>query len=331
MRGDEARVIASFGAWLRAEGWSVEQEVDFCDVVARRDGVTMFAEAKGETEAVGLDVDTLYGQLLRRMPISADESFRFAVVVPTRALEAALRVSERARTLLRITVFEVTAEGAVREATTPSSTVRVAGIDGTKGGWVAVELVDGRFSGSRVFASIETRFEELEDVAVLAIDVPVGFGPRQADAAARRYLRGAASTVFTTPTREVIEVPFGPGRGLSAQSHALGPRILHATALAGSESRLREVHPEVSFRAMNGDMPFQYRKKSAGGVLERLELLGEHGIELTDLDSAALVPVDDVLDAAAAAWSAHRIARGLAKSLPDPPEVVDGRLVAIWY
>ncbi|MFD8862917.1 DUF429 domain-containing protein, partial [Streptomyces sp. NPDC059590] len=44
------------------------------------------------------------------------------------------------------------------------------------------------------------------------------------------------------------------------------------------------------------------------------------------------VPPDDVMDAAAAAWSAHRIALGTAVSLPDPPETTrDGLPVAIWY
>lgn len=115
MRGDEARVIAGFVDWLGSEGWSVEREVDFCDVVAKRDGETLFAEAKGETAAIGLDVDTMYGQILRRMPLAADESFRFAVVVPTCAKAAAVRVPKRTRDLLRITVFEVTEEGYVVE------------------------------------------------------------------------------------------------------------------------------------------------------------------------------------------------------------------------
>jgi predicted RNase H-like nuclease len=39
-----------------------------------------------------------------------------------------------------------------------------------------------------------------------------------------------------------------------------------------------------------------------------------------------------VLDAAAAAWSADRIATGTAKALPDPPELTTaGRRIAIWY
>ena len=212
----------------------------------------------------------------------------------------------------------------------PPSSLRVAGVDGTKGGWVALELLDGRFVGARRLDE-QTAFEELEDALVIAVDVPIGFGPRAADSAARRYLRGAASTVFTTPTRAQLEADFAPGLGLSAQAHALGSRILHVTALAASDARLREVHPEVSFRAMNGGAPLRYRKKSAGGVFERLELLRRHGIELGDLGEAATAPIDDVLDAVAAAWTAHRIALGVACSLPDEPEVVDGLRVAIWY
>jgi len=42
--------------------------------------------------------------------------------------------------------------------------------------------------------------------------------------------------------------------------------------------------------------------------------------------------LDDVVDAAVVAWSATRIARGEAQSLPEPPEHdSDGRPVAIWY
>jgi len=209
--------------------------------------------------------------------------------------------------------------------------VRVAGIDGTKGGWVAVVLEDGAFAGDHVIRPVETTFAELSDAHVLAIDVPIGFGPRRVDAAARRFLTGASSAVFTTPTRELLEMPFGPGLGVSAQAHALGPRILHITKLAQSDPRLYEVHPEVSFRAMNGRRPLRYRKKSAGGVLERVELLRKHGIDVTQLEGSASAPIDDVLDAAAAAWSAHRIGLGAARTLPDPPEVIEGLGMAIWY
>jgi predicted RNase H-like nuclease len=207
--------------------------------------------------------------------------------------------------------------------------VRVAGVDGTRGGWVVVLLDDGRLSGADVLP-LDATFAELDDVRVVAIDVPIGFGPRGADAAARSFLTGATNTVFSTPPRELLERPFGPGLGISAQAHALGTRILHVTELASSDSRIFEVHPEVSFRVMNDGRPLG-RKKSAGGALKRIDLLSRHGIELTDLGSATLAPLDDVLDAAAAAWSAERIAAGTARSLPDPPEVADDRAIAIWY
>jgi predicted RNase H-like nuclease len=209
--------------------------------------------------------------------------------------------------------------------------MRVVGVDSTKGGWVAVALEEGRFTEDYVLRPPETDLSELGDADVIAIDIPIGFGPRKADVVARAFLSGAASTVFSTPTREVLKRPFGPGLGVSAQAHALGPRILHVTELAASDPRIYEVHPEVSFRSMNGGRPLRYRKRWAGGALERVELLGQNGIELTSIMAAASVPLDDVLDAAAAAWSAHRIARGLAGSLPSPPEQLGGRAVAIWY
>lgn len=109
MRGDEARVVAAFEGYLLVEGWRVTREVDFCDLVGERDHRQIFAEAKGRTAAPGLDVDTMYGQILRRMPVASDdESVTFAVVVPAGVAErAALRVPERVRALLRIEVFAV--------------------------------------------------------------------------------------------------------------------------------------------------------------------------------------------------------------------------------
>ena len=209
--------------------------------------------------------------------------------------------------------------------------MRVAGVDGTKGGWVAILLEDGTFVRDAVLRPVETDFSELGEVDVIAVDVPIGFGPREADRAARRFMKGAASVVFSAPGRAVLELPFGPGLGVSAQAHALGDRIRWVTELAARDGRLWEVHPEVSFRAMNDGGPLRHRKKSAGGALERMQLLRDHGIVLRDLGAAATVPLDDVLDAAAAAWSATRIVHGTARSLPDPPEPRDGRQIAIWY
>jgi predicted RNase H-like nuclease len=56
---------------------------------------------------------------------------------------------------------------------------------------------------------------ELEDVEMIGIDIPIGFGPRQADSAAKQFLTGAASTVFTIPALEAFKVSFARGQGIS--------------------------------------------------------------------------------------------------------------------
>ena len=113
MRGDEERVVAAFAAWLGAQGWDVQREVEHCDVVATRGGERLYAEAKGRTSSPGLDVDTMYGQLLRRMPEHAVGQARFAVVVPQEARRHALRVPAEVRSLLGIEVYTVAPDGAV--------------------------------------------------------------------------------------------------------------------------------------------------------------------------------------------------------------------------
>lgn len=107
-------MVAAFVTWLEARGWTVHRKVAFCDVVARRGGVTLYAEAKGRTAAPGLDVDTLYGQLLRRVPLDAADTC-FGVVVPSEARSFALRVPDTVRRLLDITVYVVDPAGSVEE------------------------------------------------------------------------------------------------------------------------------------------------------------------------------------------------------------------------
>ena len=47
--------------------------------------------------------------------------------------------------------------------------------------------------------------------------------------------------------------------------------------------------------------------------------------------AAEMAAVDDVLDAAAAAWTARRYAHGQARSIPQDPQVFsDGIRCAIW-
>jgi hypothetical protein len=118
MRGDEARVVDAFCRYLQDDGWNVKREVQFVDVLATKGTRTLYAEAKGRTAAIGLDVDTLYGQLLRRVPEEASTSL-LGVVVPEQAVAAALRVPEWIRSRLRVSIWAVSDNGRVRLVSSP--------------------------------------------------------------------------------------------------------------------------------------------------------------------------------------------------------------------
>lgn len=112
----EAEVVGAFTAWLASQGWDVQLEVDHIDVLATRNGERLVAEAKGRTTSAGLDVDTMYGQLLRRMSYGqAEDPVRYAVVVPEEIAPAALRVPREIRERLSIDVYAVSEDASVRQ------------------------------------------------------------------------------------------------------------------------------------------------------------------------------------------------------------------------
>lgn len=210
---------------------------------------------------------------------------------------------------------------------------------------MAVVLRDQSVERGGVYARFQALLDDHPEVAVVAVDIPIGLprsGARAADLLARSFVGPRRSSVFPTPPRRVLEAPSYQDAlvvtrdlgvaGISKQSFGLAPKILEVDEIARADDRVVEVHPEVSFREMAGQ-PLEHSKKSWNGASLRRSLLAQHGIVLPDgLGDAGLAPVDDVLDAAAAAWTADRIAREQAVSIPDPPEQVeDGRQAAIWY
>ena len=111
----EAQVQAAFVEYLIERGWIVETDnADHTDVIARRGDELVVGEVKGKTSETGLDVDTAYGQLLRRMR-DRPETVRYALVVPASARSAALRVSDEVRRRLGIDVWVVDETGSVHE------------------------------------------------------------------------------------------------------------------------------------------------------------------------------------------------------------------------
>ena len=210
------------------------------------------------------------------------------------------------------------------------------GIDGYRGGWIAARLDDERITWST--ATVPDIAALLPAGIVVGIDMPIGLlarGERECDSLARQALPGAASRVFATPPRAVLELgPAAPnaevqdlcrrltGKGVSRQAINLAPRILALDEhLARNPDHVvAEVHPEISFAELTGHVLTS--KKTAAGVGQRIAAL-QSWLPMTADALASVpsdVPIDDALDALAALWSAVRLRDGQSHSLPGDAE-----------
>lgn len=220
----------------------------------------------------------------------------------------------------------------------------VLGIDGWKSGWLGV-VVDQEQIRFEYRGSLAEFVAEFPDTGAIVVDVPIGMpvdGRREADNLSRRFVGAMASSVFAVPPEAALRADTYQdalnlcrerfGFGLSSQSFALRHKILEAHELVRGGAPITEGHPEVSFRALKGK-PLENPKRTWNGQHERRALLAHAGIVIAERlpPSVGGAPADDVLDAAVMAWTARRVADGVAGSLPDSAETIDGRPVAIWY
>jgi predicted RNase H-like nuclease len=226
--------------------------------------------------------------------------------------------------------------------------MRAVGVDGWRGGWVAVVLDDGRRPAVLAAAGLAEIVAACPDAAAIGVDMPLGLvarGWRQADDLAAARLGAHRSRVFRVPPRpawsaathrEAVAVCrelTDPPAGFSVQAWSLKDKIRQADEVrTGQPGRLYEVHPELSLAALNGGTVIAAGKKTWNGQLARRAVLARAGLALPDdLAAAGIVPADDILDAAAVAWTAARIARGQAVSFPSPAQPDDsGHPIAIW-
>lgn len=231
---------------------------------------------------------------------------------------------------------------------------RVAGVDGVGPRWVAAVLEDGTAEVSWQLGDADEVLALVDSCDRVGLDVPVGFavtGRRVADVEAATRLGVARSSIFPTApaaafavarrlgtAREVRstaqEASLGAGgAGISTQSWGLVPKVLAVEdalrAHGPAGDRCVEVHPETSFRAMAielGELQVPAGKRSAAGMVWRLRLLGR-ALELDVVGCLAdpalvAVPVDDALDALAAAWTARRARAGTASVLGQTNDAV---------
>lgn len=222
---------------------------------------------------------------------------------------------------------------------------RIAGIDGCPAGWLRVERGGGGGSVSAsVFATASALFNDLADFAVVTIDIPIGLPeaqPRSCDPLARAFIQPRGSSVFPAPVRATLDAETyedacarsiaASGKSLSRQAFAILPKIREVDAFLRTASpdlrnRVREVHPEVCFRAWRG-APIGEPKKSGLGFTLRLDLVQSYFpgqfAKVRSQVPRRVAADDDILDAFAALWTAERIEEGLAISFPAGPTPLD--------
>jgi len=236
---------------------------------------------------------------------------------------------------------------------------QAAGIDGCKAGWFvavvsAMEVGTGasttcvyalqEFWVAHTFNEILPKITQFE---LICVDIPIGLsdGPyeRACDLAARKLLgQPRGSSVFPAPLRPALRANDretasritlectkarrdGPV-GINKQTFSLlrGVKDVDDQIEPFKQDRIREVHPEISFLALNHGQPMRYKKTRLIGRNERMKLLAPIFSELERIVAEARKPKevapDDILDALAAAWTAGQTVIGKAGTLPQNPE-----------
>lgn len=229
---------------------------------------------------------------------------------------------------------------------------QVGGVDGCKAGWfvaIASATKQNQTDASCVFKlknlfAASTFTEVLSktiDCVLVCVDIPIGLSngnkPRECDVAARKLLRAPrASSVFPAPIRPCLsaedhaaasEISFEySGKRLSCQSFNILRKIRQVDDLMtpALQRRVREIHPEISFWALNDKKPMQHKKIRVVGRRERMKLLSAIFSDLEGIIARARRPrevePDDILDALVAAWTATQAVLGKATTLPENPE-----------
>ncbi len=239
----------------------------------------------------------------------------------------------------------------------PSLTVAM-GVDGCRGGWCAVSIQLGTSSLTVSPPAVSSTFGEILDTGaeVICFDVPIGLlegpGRRSCDAAARKLLGPRWPVVFDPPCRQTLGQTTHQaasslnraisGKGLAIQAYCISSKIQEVDCALRQDSaareRIREVHPELSFYALNGNQPIMSKKRRVHGRDERWRLLRNcfnqalpHSPTFRGVLPDGCGP-DDYVDALVAAWTAVCIARTAARHVPEePPLDARGLRMEMWF
>jgi len=215
---------------------------------------------------------------------------------------------------------------------------KIAGIDGSKGGWVCVSGYENNYK--------ELKFEKLKEFNdiksknfnLVLVDIPIGLdidlkkGGRIVDKLARKELLTNKSSIFNAPSRLVLEaknyeeankINKNKGMGLSRQSWNLVKKIKEVDEFIKNSNKtiVFESHPEIIFQVMKKDK-VSTKKKNDEGIIERRNLLEKNGFNKVFLEKNLLAKdsfykKDDFIDACSLFWSANRVITKTEVKIPN--------------
>lgn len=231
---------------------------------------------------------------------------------------------------------KITQNKAAQNKITNAENFSYWGIDGCASGWLCIGLNDVGEHCAFVAKDINdaSRLMETRLAKIVLIDIPIGFSDneneRPCDKDARKFIGDRYPSVFRIPCRQAIDAYSAckstipekesaarekenntTGLNLPKQSWAITPKIVEVDNFKrnlmqhrNENFQLRETHPEVCFRALNGSH-LCHSKKDATGKNERRRILATHLPDSArmetdiqrDYPDASKVTDDDILDA----------------------------------
>ncbi|MDF2656891.1 MAG: hypothetical protein K0R19_3365 [Bacillota bacterium] len=174
---------------------------------------------------------------------------------------------------------------------------RCVGIDGCRGGWIAVSITETGFEVD-MYHNIREITSKYMEADCFFIDMPMGLPEsdqdQRPDTEARTYLSGRSSCIFNVPCRQAVyEADYKEaseinriylGKGLSKQSFAICNQIRELDEFLGNEpefkDRLMESHPEICFAVLASKdskwvLPLYNSKHTEEGYLDRIDVMEE--------------------------------------------------------
>ena len=229
-----------------------------------------------------------------------------------------------------------------------SGELKFWGIDWAKGQWLCIGLGEGGGYCYFVAQNIGEVYKGLRErkAEIALIDAQIGLADsgiwRQCDLEAKKMLGVMKNSVFPTPCRgaiekyhatgskkeaERIQKEKSEGKNLSPMGWGIFPRVAEVDSFLredkDAQKLFREIHPEVCFRAFNGES-LCHGKKTPRGVDERVDILLRkeylpNAKKIFDSIHRYRVGDDDILDALAGALTAKFVGCGKYKTLPPDP------------